>query len=60
MSQHKSDGKFVVIKNGQRVPGLHETSKDAEDEAKRQRQISETQGGQGKAAKVDVKRNLCG
>ena len=56
---NSSDGKFVVVKDGQRVGSLHEDRVKADAEAERLRkQLQEQQGN--KPADVSVKRNLLG
>lgn len=55
------DGKYVVIKNGQRASGLFEKKEDAEAEAKKQRaRLAETQIGQAQPSDVKVMQNLLG
>jgi hypothetical protein len=55
------DGKFVVIKNGQRASGLFEKKEDAEAEAQKQRaKLAEQQGGQAQPSDVKVMQNLLG
>lgn len=59
MSAHPNDGKPVVVKDGQRVGGVHESDEAAQKEAARQRKLSEGSGQPG-GAKVEIKRNLLG
>jgi hypothetical protein len=52
-----TDGKYIVVKNGQRASEAME-EQQANAEAARQRQLLESQGQ--KDVKVEVKRNLYG
>jgi len=56
---NSADGKFVVVKDGQRTGAVHEDKAKADAEAEKlRRQIQEQQGR--KPADVSVKRNLFG
>lgn len=56
---NNADGKPVVVKDGQRVGGVHETQQEAEAEAARLKKLQEASGS-GRTGSVDVKVNLFG
>lgn len=60
--KHKDDGKYVVVKGGQRISDLHTSEQDAIAEAERQRKLLEAQGNKGKkeSQEVAIKQNLYG
>jgi hypothetical protein len=65
MATHPDDGKYVVVKDGQRVSGqLHEKQADAQAEAEqiqKKQPVVEGQGGTPKPAPPpEVKQNLYG
>ncbi len=56
---NEADGKPVVVKDGQRVGGVHETQQQAETEAERLKKLQEASGNKG-GSTVAVKTNLYG
>jgi len=60
MSMDNPDGKFVVVKDGQRVSGLHEDRKQADEEAAKLRnKLAEAKTNQ-PTPEVKVCQNICG
>lgn len=58
--KHTEDGKHVVVQGGKRVSG-NLTQQEAQEEAKRQNQLRESQGQAGKQQPpAEVKTNLYG
>lgn len=62
MSKHPDDGKHVVVQDGKRVSGtLHNTQQEAQQEAKRENDLRESQSPAGKKKPLaEVKQNLYG
>lgn len=63
MSENNADGKPVVVKDGQRVGGVHENQQAAQqaaDEINRKRQLQEQQSGSTPTPPAEVKTNLFG
>jgi len=56
---NEGDGKPVVVKDGQRVGGVHESTEAAEAEAARLKKLQEASGAAG-GSTVAVKTNLYG
>lgn len=56
---NEADGKPVVIKDGQRTGGVHETQQQAEAEAERLKKLQEA-GGNKAGSTVTVKTNIYG
>lgn len=57
---NNEDGKYIVIKNGQRASPLFEKKEEAEAEANKQRARLSEQQGQAQPSDVKVMQNLLG
>jgi hypothetical protein len=55
-----ADGKFVVVKDGQRVGGDHQERPVAESEAKQHQKVLEGRGERVSEGSVAVKQNIFG